>query len=362
MYKRFTAILCAIVLVITSVAGCGQTSAIQAAELISLGEKFLLEPDYEQAIVSFLQAIALDPMNPRGQTGASDAYAGRGKQMIQSAETDEALDAAMADFEAALALEEANAEAWLGLADGHIRKGEYAKAKECAETGLAATGDTRLADMIVSIGEGNIFDSSGNRRRTSVYDSAGALLYYHDFNYKANRQSSVRAFDAGGGLLSQINITYNAQNAPLQGYRTDFDGYIDKAEYTYDAEGRIIRINYHYRGAPADYTITEYGSNGDQYTEKTYSAQNELQTHSVIDMGQYGRLRENIYALDGTLLAQHVNEYDENGRNVKWLEYDGDGSLISYMEIYYDESGQYMGNSWYDGDGSIRQLEVGHEN
>jgi len=74
MHKRFTAVLCTIALVITLSAGCGQTPAATASGHISMGEKYLLELDYEQAIVSFLLAIDIDPMNPQGYAGAAEAY------------------------------------------------------------------------------------------------------------------------------------------------------------------------------------------------------------------------------------------------------------------------------------------------
>lgn len=46
------------------------------AEFIDLGEKYLLELDYEQALVQFLTVIEIEPMNPRGYTGVAEAYVG----------------------------------------------------------------------------------------------------------------------------------------------------------------------------------------------------------------------------------------------------------------------------------------------
>ena len=37
--------------------------------LISLGDRFLLEQSYEQALVQFMRVIEIEPMNPRGYTG-----------------------------------------------------------------------------------------------------------------------------------------------------------------------------------------------------------------------------------------------------------------------------------------------------
>jgi tetratricopeptide (TPR) repeat protein len=51
---------------------------LSAAELLDLGEKYLLELNYEQALVQFLKVIEIEPMNPRGYTGAAEAYIGLG--------------------------------------------------------------------------------------------------------------------------------------------------------------------------------------------------------------------------------------------------------------------------------------------
>ncbi len=58
---------------------------IDIAEQLSLGEKYLLEMDYEKAILAFNKVIKVDPMNPRGYTGAAEAYVGLG-------ETEKAID------------------------------------------------------------------------------------------------------------------------------------------------------------------------------------------------------------------------------------------------------------------------------
>jgi len=50
-----------------------------AAELLDLGEKYLLDLNYEQAIVHFEKLIEIEPMNPRGYTGAAEAYAALGR-------------------------------------------------------------------------------------------------------------------------------------------------------------------------------------------------------------------------------------------------------------------------------------------
>ncbi len=46
------------------------------SELLSLGEKYLSELDYEQALVQFLKVVEIEPMNERAYLGAAEAYIG----------------------------------------------------------------------------------------------------------------------------------------------------------------------------------------------------------------------------------------------------------------------------------------------
>lgn len=49
---------------------------MSATELLNLGEKYLLEMNYEKAIVYFNKLIEVEPHNPRSYTGASESYIG----------------------------------------------------------------------------------------------------------------------------------------------------------------------------------------------------------------------------------------------------------------------------------------------
>ncbi|CDX04946.1 Prokaryotic membrane lipoprotein lipid attachment site profile [Desulfitobacterium hafniense] len=51
---------------------------LTAVELSNLGEKYLLEMDYEKAVVYFTRVIEIEPMNVRAYLGLADAYIGKG--------------------------------------------------------------------------------------------------------------------------------------------------------------------------------------------------------------------------------------------------------------------------------------------
>jgi hypothetical protein len=75
--KRIMAFLAAFCLIFTSLAplaSCARPArALGTAELLDLGEKYLLDMNYDQAAVYFERLIEVEPRNPRGYTGLSEA-------------------------------------------------------------------------------------------------------------------------------------------------------------------------------------------------------------------------------------------------------------------------------------------------
>jgi hypothetical protein len=77
MKKNILIVLC-MILVFSMVASCAENglAPLTVTELLALGEEYLLDLDYEKALVQFLEIIEVEPMNPRGYTGAAEAYIG----------------------------------------------------------------------------------------------------------------------------------------------------------------------------------------------------------------------------------------------------------------------------------------------
>jgi thiol-disulfide isomerase/thioredoxin len=84
--KKLTYVVLIVLLLLSVITSCSkQVASLTAVELLTLGEKYLLELDYEQAVVQFLNVIEIEPKNPRGYIGAAEAY-------IALGETDKAID------------------------------------------------------------------------------------------------------------------------------------------------------------------------------------------------------------------------------------------------------------------------------
>lgn len=68
-------LLMVILMVLAAGVSCGKAKpSLSAAELIDLGEKYLVELDYEEALVQFTKVIEVEPMNVRAYLGGADVY------------------------------------------------------------------------------------------------------------------------------------------------------------------------------------------------------------------------------------------------------------------------------------------------
>ena len=84
--KRITAIMLCVILSLAFAASCSEAERpLTVEELLEVAERYLLEGNYEQALVEFMRVIEVDPMEPRGYTGAAESFIGLGRY-------DEAID------------------------------------------------------------------------------------------------------------------------------------------------------------------------------------------------------------------------------------------------------------------------------
>ena len=74
----FAVIICATILILS--AFNKSEKPLTVWEMLDLGEKYLFALEYEQALVQFLKVIDIEPMNPRGYTGAAESYIGLGRE------------------------------------------------------------------------------------------------------------------------------------------------------------------------------------------------------------------------------------------------------------------------------------------
>ena len=279
------------------------------SEQLDLGQKYLEDQDYEQAIVAFNKAIEIDDK-------CSEAY--------------------------------------VGLVETYIRMGEYDKALETAQKGYERTGDESLAEYMEMLKCGNISRSDGKIMKTTTYDGNGAVLYYHEFSYdKQGRQASVTHYNSEHVFVSTIDFLYDENGNQLVSYHYDsLKGNLVKREaayengllisvkwggefpgcyiWEYDEKGRVIKLITEYEtvGNGIDsYELYQYDENDNLIRVESYEKDNDKLYSLAIWEYQNGKIYTKSY-YDGSGNLTCVQVYENDGRK----EYDGNGKLIRFVK------------------------------
>ncbi|CDX04953.1 Prokaryotic membrane lipoprotein lipid attachment site profile [Desulfitobacterium hafniense] len=313
--NRMVSLLMAIALLLPILTSCSKpTGTLSAAELLDLGEKYLLELNYEQAVICFTKVIEIEPKNVR-------AYVGRGNAYVL---WDEQLDLAKSDYEKAIEIDDKCTDGYLGLVDVYVRLNEFDKALEIAELGYTKTGNDTLKAKIEEINSGNINDASNQpRKKTGYYN--GALAWYHIYTYDKGKETGVTAYDAGGSEMGHVATLYDDDGRQVQGatyYVTG--GTLIRTKMTYDDNGKMIRQDMFH-------SPTEYMPNGDQrYYTFEYNGGGQLTKQSHYTQGYDSNGNQ-----DGSfqLLEYSISTYDDNGNPTSEITYDSYGKEVGYSKF-----------------------------
>ncbi len=78
MKERIVKVVCSILAVVLVLCGCNDSVSWQ--EQYDLGVRYLSEGNYQEAVLSFLNAIEIDPKQPPAYSGAAEAYLALGER------------------------------------------------------------------------------------------------------------------------------------------------------------------------------------------------------------------------------------------------------------------------------------------
>lgn len=304
--------------------GCTQTPDWR--DPYDRGLQYLEGKRYKDAIELFTQAIETEVRYPEIYVARGDAYA-------RSGETAANMEAAQADYEKAVSLDESYAGEYLGLADLYIRRKDYDKALEILNDGMEKTdGDRDISDKIVEIKSGTIRDSQDQLRKLSSYDKEGNLIWYHEYYYdETGHKSYVTAYDGAGVQTDEIEVAYDEQ-----GNLTDTFGYEEK-------DGTLYKI------------VHAYDSGGNRIKTEQYDHDGALESSRAYERDEDGNLvKEQYYDSDHQLKAYYVYEYDADGEIKKHSLYGPDGALRSYWTFERNSEGKRSRDNFYDKDGKLQ--------
>lgn len=349
--KRQWGIIGVIAVIIIAIAigvGISHAPADRLKEQLQLGQKYLKEMKYEEAVVAFNNAIAIDPMS---------------------------------------------VEAYLGLAEVYIRTGDFDTAYEYAKKGYDLTGDERLKEKMEMIESGNITASNGQFMKESYYQE-GELVEYLTYTYDLlGRRKTVSHYNAPDQLVSEGECQYDEQGNTTLTYDLVWHngnpfGELSKWEYEYDEEGNWITerlydgsggLNYYgeheydekgqrivSRGYDGDdrilgYTEYEYDAEGRKIVEKHYNGHDgydeascSLSSYTEYEYDEEERvIAQRDYDVSGSLRFYYENEYDKEGRQIARKSYDEFGKLRNYYEYERDDKGRVIAQREYDASGKL---------
>ena len=344
--KRVFSLLLVLALTL-SLAACGDNSA-KWQEQYDLGQKYLTEGNYEEAILAFTAAIEIDPKRAPAYVGRGDAYLGRGSD-------EESLTAAFADFETALSLDDTNAGAYLGLAEVYIARDQFDEAMDILRRGVEKTGDQRLSDRLAELESGNVSDYWGRTLKETRYDGDGALTCWYEYAYNDQGQCiGITSYGPDGSQIQHIDQRYDAQGHMIYGcYSWGNDGRMNGATYTYNSAGEWETIVLDF----GNRLVFAYDAAGRQIRRDDYDKDGTLTMYVTTEYGN-GYERDNFYDADGTLSGYNVHLYNEQGQRVRYEHHAPDGTLTSYSIDVYDDAGNQIAWEHYDADGNLTGRDV----
>ena len=125
-----------IIVIMTAVlaaAGCSQNAGRTAPKQLELGQKYLLEYNYEEAAAAFQKALEIEPKQMDAYLGLAKAYRKMGEDEQELSILEDAREVIAAGYDEKDSLFEATAQILDRLADLYAQSGETDRAGEVAE-------------------------------------------------------------------------------------------------------------------------------------------------------------------------------------------------------------------------------------
>jgi len=351
--KKLLALALAAVLLL-ALAACGKAYAPLPNPPLVPGEKYLLDLDYEQALLQFDQAIQIDPKNPRGYLGKADALLHLDRQTDAASALADGAKATGGETRAALSAAQAevnqsSVDGYVGLSSAYEKLGwrEIALAllkRVCEElpeesrlrAALEALMNTQegATDLEVTT-EAAAPQPEKKPKRTTVYSADGQLSYYSTCEYdeKGNDVRAENHFPSGDVYIFTYENHYNANGQLIQAEQHKSDGTIQTFTYLYNADGQLIQ-----QRIVADSGVTSTSTH-------RYNAQGQkIQTEAEIFSGEGDSvimLATCEYNPQGQLYRENwengymISEYDEEGLRSRTNLYNSDGTFAGYYQYDY---------------------------
>lgn len=304
-------------------------------------------------LVAVIIGVVINKMPNRNLTRQLDL----GQKYLEDCEYEEAIVA----FNTVIEIDDRCVEGYIGLTETYIRMGEFEKALEVAKLGYEKTADSRLQEYITMIESGNISRSDGKWMKKSTFDGAGRLRYSFLAEYdKTGRQSAVSHYDSNDNLVKRIELIYDEDGHQLVDYLekvirdNGFSCELIKMENIWE-NGKMMG----YIREDGLWWAYEYDESGNQVKEISgmgdiWGKQEDIIGYYVNTYDEEGKIiRKDCYDSNGSLGYYKKFEYDEKGNIIMEGTYNLDDRLSSYWKSEYDENGKLVASYNYNGNGTL---------
>jgi len=140
------------------ITGCAKSAKQQVQEQVDLGNKYLAELDYEQAIVAFSKSIEIDLKNPTLYEERANVYVAWAQASAEDQRVNK-YERAAADYNQAIDLGADGGihtklvDVYMKWAEIYIELDDYVNAQLVLETGISITEDNSLQEVLTKLQE-----------------------------------------------------------------------------------------------------------------------------------------------------------------------------------------------------------------
>ena len=297
---------------------------------------------------------------PTPTEGDVDAGCPAGAESSEGVDADQSSEIGASDedqhllekYEEDIASGTATAEAYLGLAEYWMDRGDADRAEQALRQGLENTdGDADIGKVLEELtGEPIAEAASARELRRDTYDEAGGLLWSHVYQYDdQGRLSGVTSYNAAGEQTGYVDILSDTDGRQIQSYSWissigEGGGTVDPVIYRYDAAGRLEREELYFGGDEMDlYVVSQYDQAGRKIRSDSYDPGGTLMSYLMYEYDESGKTtQEECYVPDGTLENYSVWAYDAEGKTTEYITYHADGEEEARTTYTYDESGNMV--------------------
>ena len=268
-----------VILVVIGMVAFSNFPSQKIKKQLDLGQKYLTELKYEQAVAAFKEALDIDPNNEDAIAGITKTYGEWSEDLISKekyASAVKRLDEAMDLLPDNQDFVDMQADAYIAWIDSRLSEGDYSKAQELAEEGYSKLGDSGLKSKLDEIqakmeedeaAEADINEPAEQETEVVSENNQEKIIDTSDLaNFiGADEQDILKAFpdakkqsDGEGGVYYMV-----------EGETADFAiagpfFYLDNNGKVYEVgyEGNKYSVNRVYRGMNAQEVITGLENEG----------------------------------------------------------------------------------------------------